>query len=296
MGEATFHTAEDGYPARDAPAWTEEKLMILECYIQAFARACRKAGGWYGLDLFAGMGLNYSLLSSVEIPGSPLILLVAGSPQATKVLLCEQHDGARQALTHRCGAYAPRADIHPGDANVFVHDMLSKVPKAAPAFAFLDPEGSELAWETVAAVAAHKRGQLRKIEQLILFPTDMGFVRLAPDHPEKVTRMFGHERWIEISEARTREEITADEARGAYVRMYAEGLEGLGYETVLDRQIIKEGGQPMYFLIFATDHDAGERIMDHCFDQVRVRVDEELGQQTLFGVKSAPRRKRLGDG
>ena len=38
MGEATFHTATDGYPARDAPAWTEEKLMILECYIQAFAR------------------------------------------------------------------------------------------------------------------------------------------------------------------------------------------------------------------------------------------------------------------
>jgi hypothetical protein len=66
VGEATFHTT-DGYPARDAPAWTEEKLMILECYIQAFARACRKAGGWYCLDLFAGTGLNYSLLRSVEI-------------------------------------------------------------------------------------------------------------------------------------------------------------------------------------------------------------------------------------
>jgi three-Cys-motif partner protein len=295
VGEATFHTAEDGYPARDAPAWTEEKLMILECYIQAFARACAKAGGWFGLDLFAGTGLNYSLLRSVEIPGSPLILLDAKPPPATKVLLCEQHDGARQALVTRYEAYGARADIHGGDANAVVHDMLTKVPKTAPAFAFLDPEGSELAWETVDAIAAHKRGQARKVEQLILFPTDMGFVRLARDHPEMVTRIFGHERWIETFEARTRGEITADDARGAYVRMYAEGLEGLGYKTVLDRQITKEGGQPMYFLIFATDHEAGERIMDHCFDQVRVRVDEELGQQTLFGVKSAPRRKRLGD-
>ena len=134
--------------------------------------------------------MNYSLLRSVEIPGSPLILLDAEPPPATKVLLCEQHDGARQALVNRCEAYGARADIHAGDANAVVHDMLTKVPRGAPAFAFLDPEGSELAWETVDAIAAHKRGQARKVEQLILFPTDMGFVRLAPDHPEMVTRIL----------------------------------------------------------------------------------------------------------
>lgn len=79
----------------------------------------------------------------------------------------------------------------------------------------------------------HRRSQARpdpKVEQLILFPTDMGFVRLAPDHPEKVTRIFGHKSWIEIFEARTSEEIAAEEARGAYVRMYAEGLERLGLQ------------------------------------------------------------------
>jgi three-Cys-motif partner protein len=90
------------------------------------------------LDLFAGTGLNYSLLRSVEIPGSPLILLDAEPPPATKVLLCEQHDGARQALVNRYEAYGARADIHAGDANAVVHGMLTKVPKTAPAFAFLD--------------------------------------------------------------------------------------------------------------------------------------------------------------
>lgn len=60
--------------------------------------------------------------------------------------------------------------------------------------------------------------------------------------------------------------------------MYVEGLEGLGYEMVL------EGGWATDVLpYFATDHEAGERIMDHCFDRVRVRVDEELGPQTLSG-------------
>ena len=29
MGQATFHKAADGYPARAAASWTEEKLMML---------------------------------------------------------------------------------------------------------------------------------------------------------------------------------------------------------------------------------------------------------------------------
>jgi hypothetical protein len=53
---------------------------------------------------------------------------------------------------------------------------------------------------------------------------------------------------------------------------------------------------PMYFLIFATDNDAGEKIMDWVFDRVRLRVQEELGQTTLFDMESGPRERRLNDG
>lgn len=293
MARATYTLAEDGFPARDADTWTEEKLMILECYVTAFAKACAKAGGWYGLDLFAGAGLNYSLTRSAAIPGSPLILLEAQAPKATCVLLNELDGRARTALETRCAPYGERARIYGRDANTIIGEMLAKVPAAAPAFAFLDSEGSELDWQTVEAISAHKASRPNKVEQLILFPTDMGFVRLAPDHPELVTRIFGHERWIEIFERRRAEQITADEARGEYVRLYAAGLRDLGYRTVLDRQITKGDGSPMYFLIFATDHDAGERIMNHCFDRVRIRVQEELGQATLF--PSPPRRKRLSE-
>ena len=67
----------------------------------------------------------------------------------------------------------------------------------------------------------------------------MGFVRLAPDHPELVTRIFGHDGWIEIFERRRAGQITAEEARGEYVRLYAPGFANLGYRTVLDRQITK---------------------------------------------------------
>ena len=123
----------------------------------------------------------------------------------------------------------------------------------------------------------------------------MGFVRLAPDHPELVTRIYGHDRWKLIYERHSANKITAEQARSEYVRLYAEGLTNLGYRTVLDRQIKKSNGSAMYFLIFATDNDAGEKIMDWVFDRVRMRVNEELGQTTLFEMESGPRERRLSD-
>jgi hypothetical protein len=78
--------------------------------------------------------------------------------------------------------------------------------------------------------------------------------------------------------------------------MYAEGFKRLGYTTVLDRQIKKTNSQPMYFLIFATDNNAGEKIMNWVFDRVRLRVQEELGQTTLFDMESGPRKRRLTSG
>ncbi|MCA1680525.1 MAG: hypothetical protein LC777_17035, partial [Actinobacteria bacterium] len=58
--------------------------------------------------------------------------------------------------------------------------QLALIPRDAPAFAFLDPEGSELAWDTVTAIAEHNPKPYKKVEQLILLPTDMGFVRTLP--------------------------------------------------------------------------------------------------------------------
>lgn len=270
--------------------------MILDAYLNSFAKACRTAGGWYALDLFAGTGLNWSTTRDQEINGSTLIALEARSPAATKVVVAESHEGAFKALVHRTGRYGGRVESFNEDANKIVATILGIIPRRAPAFAFLDPEGSELEWPTVEAIAEHKRGHSPyKIEQLILFPTDMGFVRLAPDHPDLVTRIYGHDSWKDIYVRRESGQISAEEARSEYVRMYAEGFKRLGYATVLDRQIHKSNGQPMYFLIFATDNGAGERIMDWVFDRVRLRVQEELGQTTLFDMESGPRKRRLND-
>lgn len=305
MGEAKLTKASDGHRARVAPTWTEEKLRILSAYLHGFALACKRVGGWYALDLFAGGGLNVSETTGAEIPGSPVIALDARSPEATLVVCCEQGSEVLDALHDRTSAYGRRCEIVPGDANREIGAMLARLPSAAPSFAFLDPEGAELEWETVRRIAEHKAAGRSRVEQLILFPTDMGFVRLLslrkplnPGYASRVTAMFGNDDWRGIYERRRAGQITAEQARDDYLRLYAQGLRDLGYRHVQERQITKEPtkpggrGSPMYFLVFATDNDTGNKIMDHCFNKKHLRPEEELGQETMFHVPVAPRRRR----
>jgi len=67
--------------------------------------------------------------------------------------------------------------------------------------------------------------------------------------------------------------------------LYVEGLRGLGYQHVLNREIREQsrGGRVKYFLVFATDHPAGAKIMNHCFDTVF------LGEQQVLFQPSARR-------
>ena len=308
MAQAKYQTASDGHPARVAPTWTEEKLAILACYLHGFALACKRhPRGWYALDIFAGGGLNVSATTGAEIPGSAFIALEAGPPLARTVVLCERGARSLPALTARAAPYAERVRVFGRDANAEIDDMLALIARDAPAFAFLDPEGSELAWATVQAIAGHKPKPYRKVEQLILLPTDMGFVRTLPLERDlsdaaaaKITAMYGHDHWRGIYERRRAGKINAEAARTQYVQLYAQGLRDLGYEHVQERQITKEGaggraGSPMYFLMHASDHDAGERIMAHCFDKKHIRSGEQLGQEGLFHVPVAPRRRRVSD-
>lgn len=201
-----------------------------------------------------------------------------------------------RTLEARTAHYGERAVVRKGDCNIdLIPAMRDVLDQWNPCFCLLDPEGAELAWDTVSAIAGFRRGK-NKVEQLILLPTHTGFIRMlvvdgtVPDWAaEKLTRMYGNERWKEIHRRRVDGVITTDAATTEYVRLYADGLRNLGYSWVLDREIRDRGfeGPLRYFLLFATDHDAGYHIMDHIFDTVaRARAN---GQLSLFRV---PRRRR----
>lgn len=51
---------------------------------------------------------------------------------------------------------------------------------------------------------------------------------------------------------------------------YVQGLRSLGYAFVpAPRLISTPNGHPLYFMIFASDHEAGDKIMSWCLQNVR---------------------------
>jgi integrase len=66
---------------------------MARAYLNAFAKACAAAGGWYGLDLFAGTGLNWSTTRDSEINGSALIALEARLPADRDLVCCHPETG-----------------------------------------------------------------------------------------------------------------------------------------------------------------------------------------------------------
>jgi three-Cys-motif partner protein len=133
-----------------------------------------------------------------------------------------------------------------------------------------------LHWKTVEALARHKVSPAKtKIELLILFPLQMCVLRLLnfksgqvpPGHVKKLEAMLGAESpWRDIWQRRLLGEITTPaETRASFLDAYCHQLKGLGYRHVLAREVAGDSGRALYYLVFASDHDAGKRIMRHEF-------------------------------
>jgi three-Cys-motif partner protein len=273
--------------------WTVDKLEIIWRYLPAFAKACQRAPSFHFIDGFSGPGVNG--IEGERVAGSPLLALEA-SPRFPSCLFMEHNDVTREALRKRTTAYK-RARVQKGNCNTdLIPAMRDVLGEWDPALVLLDPEGTELAWTTVASIAGFKTRRTR-LEQLILLATHTGFLRMlredgtVPDWAaERMTYMYGNEKWRDIHRRRARKEIDTDRATTEYVSLYGDGLRALGYKHVLDREIRDRGfrGKLRYFLIFATEHEVGYKIMDHIFNTVTSSPPEPQG--TLFKPE---RRRRI---
>ena len=197
--------------------------------------------------------------------------------------------------------------VYEGDCNVTILNALRELKELnwAPTFAFLDPDGMELAWDTLLALADHKRGYRPsastkpeyKIELWMLFPTS-GIVRTLALEEDKVStaditranRLFGADAWQPIHELRLAGTIDAAEAREEYVNLMRWRLERvLGYRFAHPFELKNMKGSTLYHMIFATDSDAGTRIMAAIYAKAAKRLPGMLqearnrvsGQQAL---------------
>jgi three-Cys-motif partner protein len=256
------------------PNRTRVKLGILGDYLKQFARASARSLHRYYIDGFAGCGQGIDPKSGEKYDGSARLCFDV-EPPFTRCFLIE-HDSARVAMLADIEREHGNARVISGDVNEQIEQALRSIEPQAATFAFLDPEGTELHWSTITRLANHKRGHSSyKVELLVLFPLQMCVLRLlnfktgvVPKvHEQKLERMLGAESpWRDIWRMRLMGEITTPEqTRAAFLDSYCHQVKKLGYKHVLAREVVSDDGRPLYYLVFASDHDAGKRIMRHEF-------------------------------
>jgi three-Cys-motif partner protein len=256
--------ASDGLLLRDSGPWVSRKLDYLRRYIDVFETAMR--GKWPTrtyIDLFAGPGKCIDRESGRVYLGSPLIAMTATHP-FTHYIFVDKDQSALDALKTRASA-SPNSDntrYLRGDANSAVSDVVDDL-RTRPSLnlAFLDPDGIELAWTTVAALAT-----IQRIDLIIHYP-QMGLTRSMPvasTQPigNQVDQFFGGPDWRPIFEAHRRGEDAF--LHRHLMDHYKSRLASLGYvESVRDDEVgleplmqnVKE--VPLYRLLFASKHRLG---------------------------------------
>jgi three-Cys-motif partner protein len=274
--------------------WTQLKLGMLRDYLSQFAIASKAQSERIYLDAFAGEGDGRDRLTGEEFHGSARIALDVGDGTAfTRFRYFELGPKAAE-LNAALKADYPDRDItvYAGDCNVTIPQALAELKELnwAPTFAFVDPDGMEVAWETLAALFDHKRGYRPassskpeyKVEIWMLFPS-AGIMRTLaldaetlPDRDvARATRLFGTQRWQSIYELRRSDQMSAKQAREEYVNLMRWRLEqDLGYRYTHPFQLRNTTGGPLYHMILATDNDAGTRIMSAIYTNAAKTVPE----------------------
>lgn len=286
--------------------WTRAKLQILEDYLAAFLAASGgKSKEAVYIDAFAGAGLGKDRLTDEEFDGSARIGSAAtatGSSgfQFTRLRFFELNERRAHEIQAEFRSEFPNRDIAviAGDCNSELPRFLREMPAEltyAPTFAFLDPFGIELKWATIQALADHKRNRKFKVELWMLFSSP-AMMRLAGGGPERAAQgfetqlsdLFGNRDWEPIVKARRAGDISARLAREAFVNLMRWRIEqSLGYARTHVLEFKDAHGRPLYHMIFATDHDAGDRIMAHLY-AAAAKAHVDMAQEARVHVTGAP--------
>ncbi len=215
------------------------------------------------IDLFAGPGKCVDRNTGQTHLGSPLIALTSKHP-FTSYYFVDAVDANIMALGKRCSASPifSRVIVRCSDANNEVANIAGELRQTRSLnLAFLDPEGLELHWRTVAELA-----KVEKMDLIILYP-QMGLSRCMPkvvdaEGTNEVDLFFGSTEWQGLFEAHRR----GEEAFLHRVLMdhYKANLTQLGYrETLQDDEVgieplmVNVKAAPLYRLLFASKHPLG---------------------------------------
>lgn len=267
---------EDGLPMRSSGSWVAEKLDYLERYINIFEISMRDKP-WrrrHYIDLFAGPGkCLVSETGDVHL-GSPLLALMTSHPFTGYFFVDRDADNIA-VLEQRCSVVPvhDRVQYLVGDSNQVVQEIVEYILSidrehipgswSSLNLAFLDPDGLDLHWDTVVALA-----QPYTMDLIIHYPQGglnryMGRAFKSAGQTA-VDLFFGGTEWREIYE-KWQSKQTRFGIHRLLMDHYKEKLQDLGYEEAFrddevgDEPLIRNAKRraPLYRLLFASKHPLG---------------------------------------
>jgi three-Cys-motif partner protein len=274
---------DDGLRARKSGSWAREKLSFLDEFVPPALQAtgCTpkpKLQRWY-VDLFAGPGRNVDERSGEEFEGSTIRVLPMSAQRDpnvhfTHAAIVNKDSEDQAALIERLRRLrdAGRVPIPEKNMEILTHDanrvvdrILQKIDPQAYAFVFVDITAPrQWPWSSVKKLKA--RGH-KSIDLYLLFPLGMALKRLISYNEQTVDEstpvldsFFGTPDWRALLELR-KSDALARELGPATLRLYTDRLKDQGWRYVIDaRDIKRPDGAPMYHMIYASNHAAGDHI------------------------------------
>ncbi len=267
-------------------SWVSEKLDYLKRYIDIFETSMRlKWPQRNYIDLFSGTGKNSIRETKEIILGSPLVALTTKHPFEGYYFSDCNKDNIL-ALNTRCNAseYYNRVHIYTADANQIVNTIVDQIKKFYPPslnLAFLDPDGLELEWSTVAKLVELRCDLIIHYSQQGI--TRYGLKAFKSDEETKVDRFFGTTEWRRVYKP-WYEKPRKPGLHRELIGFYKERLKSLGYrevkqsDEILTEPLIRNEKRnvPLYRLIFASKNPLGEDFWQ------KVTQRNVYGQKQMF--------------
>ena len=182
-------------------SWTQDKLNILERYLDAYTTVLKNQPfSLTYFDAFAGEGQwspsssytddDYGDFRELHL-GSPRIALEIQEKPFDRLVFVEK-DVTRSRSLQDLKAEYPKRDVRiiNGDANDEVPRFCDNMAQSDRAVVFLDPFATEVSWDTVTRIAG-----THKIDCWILFPLG-AIARMMPRHDEPSAALRGRLDWI----------------------------------------------------------------------------------------------------
>lgn len=274
--------------------WTEEKLDVLEKYLNSYMIALkRQQFEKIYIDGFAGTGYRtpravgrkdgessqalFPDLVELEpqglLDGSVRRALQMESPFDRYVFI--EQDPARCKMLENLRTEFPdmgsRIEIYQSDANEKIRTLCSQSWRSRRAVLFLDPYGMQVEWATLEAVA-----RTRAIDLWLLFPLGIGVGRLLtrsgniPDQwRRRLDLLLGTEDWydefykVEVQQTLFGEEQeTLVKARLDVIgRYFNQRLATIFAGVAPNPGVLRNStNNPLYLLCFAVANERGKRV------------------------------------